>query len=101
MLARRYAAQNAIRFRRMVISSTTASTTLLLKGSESMRAESPEDVQETLKRCEAAGDFEAKEYEEACTAFYRKHLCRMEPWLQEVEAALTHLQDDPTVYGTM
>ena len=101
MLASRFATQNPKGLRRLVISSAPASTDLLLKGSDSMRGELPEDVQETMKRCEAAGDFESKEYEEACMVSYRKHLCRMEPWPQEVEAALQHLQDDPTVYLTM
>ena len=101
MLASRYAAQNPSGLRNLVLSSAPASTELLLKGSDAMRAELPEEVQETLKRYEAACDFEAAEYEEACMVSYRKHLCRLSPWPQEVEAALAHLQDDPTVYLTM
>lgn len=101
MFASRFAARNPSGLRRLVLASAPASTELLLKGSESMRAELPEDVQETIKRCEAAGDFEAKEYEEACMVSYRIHLCRMKPWPQGVEAALAHLQDNPTVYETM
>ena len=101
MLASRYAAQNPPGLRKLVLSSAPASTELLLQGSDIMRAALPEEVQETLTRCEAAGDFESKEYEEACMVSYRKHLCRMSPWPAEVEAALAHLQDDPTVYQTM
>ena len=101
MLAARYATQNPPGLRKLVLSSAPASTELLLQGSDSMRKELPNDVQETLNRCEAAGDFESKEYEEACMVNYRKHLCRLSPWPPEVEAALAHLQDDPTVYLTM
>ena len=45
---------------------------------------------------------ESKEYEEAVEVFYRRFLCRTEPWpAKEVEVALGWLSKDSTVYGTM
>lgn len=40
----------------------------------------PEPVRRTILEKEAYEDFESPEYQEAMTAFYRKHVCRVEPW---------------------
>jgi proline iminopeptidase len=40
----------------------------------------PADVQATLGRHEAAGTTEACEYQEAMMVFYRRHVCRLDPW---------------------
>ncbi|MBU1009838.1 MAG: proline iminopeptidase-family hydrolase [Bacteroidetes bacterium] len=39
----------------------------------------PQLVQE-VERAEKHGDFETQAYQDAMTAFYRKHLCRLETW---------------------
>ena len=101
MLASRFASRNPPGLCRLVLASAPASTELLLKGTASLRAELPEKLQEIMTRCEAAGDFGAQEYLDACMVFFKKHLCRMEPWPAGVEAAVEHMQDDPTVYETM
>ena len=66
-----------------------------------LRAQLPEDIKEVLDRCEKEGRVESEEYEQACVVFYKRHLCRLEPWPKEVEVALRHLKEDPTVYKTM
>ena len=40
----------------------------------------PEDVRRTIEEHQAAGTTDDPAYEEAMTAFYRRHLCRLDPW---------------------
>ena len=101
MLASKYAALEPKGLRKLVLSDAPASVELLAKGSDTLRKGLPEEVQEVLNRCEAAGDFETEEYEAACMVYYKKHLCRMEPWPEELNASMGHLKEDPTVYHTM
>lgn len=101
MLASKYAALEPKGLLKLVLSDAPASVELLAKGSDTLRKGLPEEVQEVLNRCEAAGDFETEEYEAACMVYYKKHLCRMEPWPEELNASMGHLKEDPTVYHTM
>lgn len=40
----------------------------------------PVRMREVIRTCEVSGDFGSKDYEEAMNFFYRRHLCRMDPW---------------------
>jgi proline-specific peptidase len=101
MLASKYAALHPNGLRKLVLADSPASVELMLEGVQALRAALPTDVQEVLERCEKEGNFESREYEQACEVFYKRHLCRMDPWPKEVGMALDHLKDDPTVYKTM
>jgi L-proline amide hydrolase len=101
MLASKYAALHPEGLRKLVLADTCASVKLLLQGTNVLRAQLPNDVKEVLDKCEKEGNIESEEYEQACVVFYKRHLCRLDPWPKEVEAALGHLKEDPTVYKTM
>ena len=101
MLAAKYAALRPQGLRKLVLADAPASVELLLVGENKLRKGLPEDVQEVLERCEREGKFESEEYEQACLVFYKRHLCRLDPWPKEIEIALGHLKEDPTVYQTM
>jgi proline iminopeptidase len=40
----------------------------------------PDEVRTAIERCEADGEYDSPVYEEAVNAFYRKHVCRLDPW---------------------
>ena len=101
MLASKYAALQPKGLRKLVLADTCASVKLLLQGTNVLRAQLPNDVKEVLDRCEKEETVDSDEYEQACVVFYKRHLCRLDPWPKEVEAALGHLKEDPTVYKTM
>ena len=101
MLAAKYAALHPPGLRKLVLADAAASVELLLVGENALRAQLPTDVREILERCEKEGTIESEEYINACVVFYKRHLCRVDPWPKEVEIALGHLKDDPTVYRTM
>ncbi|KAL9090887.1 MAG: hypothetical protein Q9165_005095 [Trypethelium subeluteriae] len=101
MLLANYAATNPEGLERIIIAAAPASAELHRQGLLTLKATLPKDIQDTIDRCEREGKQDSKEYEEACMQFYKKYLCRLEPWPKEVETALWHFSDDPTVYGTM
>jgi proline iminopeptidase len=43
-------------------------------------ADMPDELRSVIERCEAAGEFDTPAYEEAVNVFYRKHVCRLDPW---------------------
>ena len=61
----------------------------------------PADVQATIRRHEEAGTTDDPAYVEACMVFYKRHVCRLETWPEEVTRGFQAIADDPTVYGTM
>jgi proline-specific peptidase len=40
----------------------------------------PDAVKRMIERCEEKGEYDCPQYQEAVTAFYRKHVCRLDPW---------------------
>jgi len=40
----------------------------------------PDNLQKTISSCESAQDYSSEDYQDAMNAFYKKHLCRMDPW---------------------
>jgi L-proline amide hydrolase len=66
-----------------------------------LRAELPPDVQEALTRHEAAGTTDSKEYEQAVTVFYERHVCRVVPFPESLQRTFAQLDEDPTVYHTL
>jgi len=59
----------------------------------------PTRTQATLRRYEARGEFQHPECEAATMQFYRKHVCRLRPWPEELTATLSRISRP--VYYTM
>ncbi|HEY0807723.1 MAG TPA: proline iminopeptidase-family hydrolase, partial [Pseudonocardiaceae bacterium] len=100
MLAAEHAVRSPAGLRGLVIADSPASMTLWSAAADRLRAELPPDVEETLRRHEAAGTTDSDEYEQAVRVFYDRHVCRV-PWPPELTAMFDALQADPTVYHTM
>ncbi len=58
-------------------------------------------VRDTVDLHEAAGTFDHPDYLAAVDAFYRQHVCRLDPWPRDVLDSFTQLQEDPSVYSSM
>jgi len=65
-----------------------------------LREALPGDVRATLDRCERDGTTDRPEYLAAAGVFYRRHLCRLDPWPDEVTIALANAANHP-VYPLM
>jgi proline-specific peptidase len=66
-----------------------------------LREELPREVQLTLLRNEAAGTTMAPEYQAAMLIFYRRHVCRLDPWPAYVDRTFAQIARDPEVYNVM
>src|SRR5919205_1238586 len=64
----------------VILASTSASIPQFVREAERLKAELPPDVRDTLARYEAAEDWHNPEYLAAVEVFYRRHLCRLDPW---------------------
>jgi L-proline amide hydrolase len=59
------------------------------------------EVKATILRHEEAGTTYDPEYQEAVLQFYRRYVCRLDPWPDELVRSFDAMEADPTVYGTM
>lgn len=100
MLAMEHALDRLPGLRAIVVADSPASIPLWVEEANRLRADLPQDVQETLTRHEADGTTDSPEYEAAVRVYYDRHLCRV-PWPDYVERSFAQMADDPTVYHTM
>ncbi|MDA8197373.1 MAG: proline iminopeptidase-family hydrolase [Actinomycetota bacterium] len=100
-LAQEYALTQPQGLNSLVLSNTAASFPNFLKAANEWRAQLPEEVEATLRRCEADGTTDSKEYLDACDVFYKRHVCRLEEWPEEITSSFAEIEKDPTVYHTM
>ena len=56
-----------------------------------LRKTLPAKIQETLAKCESAGDYESPEYVNASMIFNRRYACRMKVWPKELEYSMDHM----------
>jgi L-proline amide hydrolase len=61
----------------------------------------PADVVETIRAGERSGETSTPEFQAAVMEFYKRHVCRLDPWPDEVVRSFAAMENDPTVYGTM
>lgn len=86
--------------RSLVISNSAVSLGRFAEAATGLRAMLPPEVEATLRRHESEGTTDDPEYAEACSVFYARHLCRLDPWPEEVVKAFDVMEADPTVYHT-
>ena len=101
MLAMEHALTHPPGLRSAVVADSPASIPLWVAEANRLRADLPADVQETLTRHEEAGTTDDPAYEQACMAFYERHVCRVVPFPDFVARSFAAMAEDPTVYGTM
>ena len=100
-LAQEYALTQPRGLRSLVLADTAASFPDFVAEANRLRADLPPDVEATLRRHEQAGTTDDAEYRAACQVFYERHVCRLDPWPEEVVEGFAAIDRDPTVYHTM
>jgi proline-specific peptidase len=101
MLAMEYALTTPAGLASLILSSSPPSIPVWAVEANRLRHELPDDVQRVLDEHEAAGTIDSPEYEEATMEFYKRHVCRLEPWPDYVIRSFAGLQEHPDVYMTM
>jgi L-proline amide hydrolase len=101
LLAQEYALTHPDGLRSLLLADTTASMPDFLRAADELRSALPPDVEATLRSHEAAGTTDDPAYAAACDVYYRRHVCRLDPWPDHLTDAFAWLDRDPTVYRTM
>lgn len=85
----------------LVLGSATPSMQLWLDSVNQLLSKLPEDVQKTIRKHEQDGTTDSKEYQDAMQTFYKKHVCKLDPWPQTLMQSFEAMEKDPYVYSTM
>lgn len=99
MLATDYALTQPEGLLSLILASPALSIPQWMEDVTALRKQLPSEVQNVLDRNEAAGTTDSEEYEAAVMEFYRLHVCRLDPWPEEVEQ--TFAGAGLQVYNTM
>jgi proline iminopeptidase len=80
----------------VTLSNTSASALGFEEGAKSRVASLPEDVRQTIERCEADGTTNSPEYTMASFAFMQAHVCRIQPWPDYLMRTGANVETTPT-----
>jgi proline-specific peptidase len=98
-LALQYALDRRPELASLILSSSPPSVPRWIADCAELRAALDQAVRAVLDRHEAAGYFSCPEYQWAITHFYRRHLCRIDPWPDSLERTFAGMNEE--VYTTM
>lgn len=101
MLAMQYALERPPGLASIVVADSPADMGQWVSEANRLRAALPSDVQRVLAEHEAAGTTTAPEYQAAVEIFYRKHVCRLDPWPDSFVRTAEALERDNFVYLVM
>jgi L-proline amide hydrolase len=59
------------------------------------------EISATIRAGERSGETSTPEFHAAAMEFYKRHVCRVDPWPDHVVRSFDAMESDPTVYGTM
>jgi proline iminopeptidase len=85
--------------RTLVSASGLADVPLAVEEMQRLVRELPTSAREAIERYGAKAEFQHPAYLEAVQEFYRRHLCRLDPWPAELTYTMEHVS--PAKYGTM
>jgi proline-specific peptidase len=101
MLAMEHALTRAEGLRSLILADSLASMPQWSTETNRLRSRLPSDVQETLLNHETAGTTDDAAYQEAMLVFYRRHVCRLDPWPECLVRTFAKVAENPEVYQTM
>lgn len=101
MLALEVALSGAAGIASLVLSNAPASMPLWVQETARLRGELPQEVQAVLDDHERTGSTDSPAYQEAMAAFYRRHVCRLDPWPDCLLRSFNAMEADPRVYHAM
>lgn len=99
MLAADYMLTKPAGVRSLILASPALSVSRWLKDAETLKRTLPESTQAAIAKHESAGTFDSPEYQAAVMEYYKRYLCRRDPWPDDVNRTFAELGQ--SVYGTM
>jgi proline-specific peptidase len=101
MLAMQYALTQPTGLLSLIIESSPASMPQWVREANRLRSMLPVETEETLRHHEASESTDDPAYQEAMMVYYRRHLCRLDPWPDYVQRTFDKLQANSEVYNVM
>jgi L-proline amide hydrolase len=101
MLGMEYAVTHPAGLASLVVADSPGSMRQWVEEADRLRSALPSEVQQALTQHEAAGTTDSPEYQAAMLEFYRRHVCRTDPWPDCVARAFEKLEQWPEVYHAM
>jgi proline-specific peptidase len=101
MLAMQYALGRPAGLASIIVADSPADMKQWVSEANRLRGELPADVAAALAHHEAAGSTSSPEYGAAVDVFYRKHVCRLDPWPDAFARTAAALAEDGFVYNVM
>ena len=101
MLGMEYALTRPAGLASLIAVSSPASMPLWVAEANRLRAELPAGVQEVLLRHERAGTTKDPAYLEDMMIFYRRYLCRLDPWPEPLRRSFAKMTQHSEVYNIM
>lgn len=74
--------------RSLILSAPFFSATRWIGDQRAHLARLPEKVQASVREAELTGQYDSAAYQEAIGEFYRRHVCRLEPWPEELNRTI-------------
>ncbi|MGN6379905.1 MAG: proline iminopeptidase-family hydrolase [Gaiellales bacterium] len=99
-LAIEYMARGGRGVERLVLASTSASIPQFVAEAGRLIEALPDPHGRVLVELGARGEYDSPQYQEAVGEFYRRHLCRLDPWPEALELSSSQM-DGTQVYLTM
>jgi proline-specific peptidase len=99
-LAIEYMAREPSGIERLVLASTSASISQFVAEARRLIDALPEPHRSVLVELGARGEYDRPEYQQAVDEFYRRHLCRLDPWPEALERSSQQMEANQ-VYLTM
>lgn len=85
----------------LVVADSPGSIAEFVAGANELLETLPPDVVETIRAGERSGETSTPEFEAAVMEFYKRFVCRTDPWPDAVVRSFAAMEADPTVYSTM
>lgn len=99
MLAADYMLTEPSGVRSLVLASPCLSASRWISDAEKLKRTLPEAAQDAIARNEKAGTFDTPEYQAAVMEYYKRFLCRLDPWPDAVTRSFADINQ--SVYMTM
>lgn len=102
MLGSHYAShRHPTGLKHLIIADSPASMPLWEEAVEILLNALPEEERLLLRKHEQEGTTDSPEFQTGMMKFYAKHVCRLDPWPEELSASFASMEANPTVYKTM
>ncbi|MBA4417108.1 MAG: proline iminopeptidase [Syntrophus sp. (in: bacteria)] len=72
----------------LVLSAPCLSASRFIADQRKYLLEFPEDMQKIIRDAEASGNYDSPQYDEAEMKYYKRHVCRLDPWPDCMERTL-------------